>query len=204
MKPDRTLYPHTVAVFIFALFLPYIGPHFLAFSPNSVDNIELFQSCFLLFGAIFTWFYIKPLRCDKERRIFWLWSISWWILLFGRGVDWGRIYLPDVPRIYFRAISVVLIAITVLMLLHPAIRREIVRRFRTETIPVWDAGLVVVYFLIADTIEHHRLLSFLFLYDVQYKDLMEELYELPFMFSLFFVAFYLQKREKRVSSVCYS
>ncbi|MCV9878319.1 hypothetical protein [Brenneria izbisi] len=203
MKPDRTLYLHTVAIFILALCLPYAGPHFFAFNQNTVDNIELFQSFFLLFGAIFTWFYVKPLRCERERGIFWLWSINWWILLFGRGINWGRNYFPEMPRAYFRAISVVLIGIVLLMLLLPSVRREIVRRFCTEMLPVWDIGLMVAYFLISDTIEHHRLLSFLFVYDVRYKDLMEELYELPFMFSLFFTAFYLQKREKSVSSVCY-
>lgn len=176
MKPDRTLYPHTAVIFIFASSLPYTGPHFLAFSQNTVDIIESFQSFFLLFGAIFTWFYIKPLRCERERCIFWLWSISWWVLLFGRGINWGRSYLPEVPKSYFRAVSVVLIGITLLMLLLPAVRREIVRRLRTETLPVWDLGLTAAYFLISDAIEHYRLLSFLFVYNVRYKDLMEELY----------------------------
>ncbi|MEC5343993.1 hypothetical protein ABRZ24_15465 [Brenneria populi] len=204
MKPDRTLYPHTVVIFIFAFFLPYAGPHFLTFSQHTVDIVESFQSFFLLFGAIFTWLYIKPFCCERERCIFWLWSISWWILLFGRGISWGRNYLPEAPRGYFRAISVVLIGITLLMPLLPSLRRDIVRRFRTERFPVWDMGLTAAYFLISDAIEHHRLLGFLFVYDVRYKDLMEELYELPFMFSLFFIAFYLQQQEKRVSSVCYS
>ncbi|MFC3396753.1 hypothetical protein [Brenneria rubrifaciens] len=196
MKLDRSISSHTVAIFLFALFLPYIGHHSYAARQEVINVVELLQSLLLLFGALFTWFYIKPLRCKRDKRIFWLWSISWWVLLFARGISWGRDYFPDFPRSYFRVISVVLIGITLLMFLLPSLRREIVRRVRTEVMPVWDGGLMVVYFLISDTIEHHRLLSFLFVYDTQYKDLMEELYELPFIFSLFFVAFYLQKRDR--------
>ncbi|MCL2894202.1 hypothetical protein [Brenneria tiliae] len=200
MKLDRTPYFHTVVIFLFALFLPYIGQHVLPASQEFLDSIELFQSFWLLFGAIFTWFYIKPLRCERDKRIFWLWSISLWLVLFGRGISWGRNYLPDAPRIYFRAISVVLIGVPLLMLLLPSIRREIIRRLQTETLPVWDIGLMVSCYLISDVIEHQRLLAFLFVYDERYKNMMEELYELPFMLSLFFITFFLQKKE-RASSV---
>ncbi|RLM28286.1 hypothetical protein BIY29_00730 [Brenneria alni] len=204
MKLDHKLYLHTVAIFLFALFLPYIGHNILTSSQEIVEFIELFQSLWLLFGALFTWFYIKTLQDDRDKQIFWLWSVIWWLLLFGRGINWGRNYLPDVPKSYFRLVSVVLIGITVLMLILPAVRREIIRRFRTEAFPVWDGVLMVVYFLISDTIEHHRLLSFLFVYDVRYRNLMEELYELPFMFSLFFIVFYLQQKERQVSALYYS
>ncbi len=55
----------------------------------------------------------------------------------------------------------------------------------------------MLYFVIVDTIEHHRLFAFLFVYDTARTDLLEELFELPFMFSLFAVVFLLQRNDKQ-------
>lgn len=198
MKFDKTLYPHTVAIVVFAASLLYTGNRLFTAQNQAVQAIETFQSLWLLFGALFTWCYTKPLRCNTGAKLFWLWSISWWILLFGRGISWGRDYFPDEPKLYFRAISIVLIGITACALLLPVIRREILRRLRQERLPLWDILLLVLYFIVVDTIEHHRLLAFLFVYDSARTDLLEELFELPFMFSLFAVAFLLQRNEKQV------
>lgn len=197
MKFDKTLYPHTVAIALFAVSLLYTGNKLFSAQNQAVLAVETFQSLWLLFGALFTWCYIRPLRCNSEAKFFWLWSISWWLLLFGRGISWGRDYFPDEPKLYFRIISIVLIGVTMCALLLPVIRREIIRRLRQERLPLWDILLLVLYFVIVDTIEHHRLLAFLFVYDTSHTDLLEELFELPFMFSLFAVAFLLQRNEKQ-------
>lgn len=200
MKFDKTLYPHTVAIAIFAISLLYTGNWLFSAQSQAVLAIETFQSLWLLFGALFTWCYIRPLRRETAAKCFWLWSISWWILLFGRGISWGRDYFPDEPKLYFRIISLVLIGVTACALLLPVIRREIIRRFRQESLPVWDILLLVLYFVIVDTIEHRRLFAFLFVYDTARTDLLEELFELPFMFSLFAIAFLLQRNEKQTGT----
>lgn len=119
-------------------------------------------------------------------------------MLLGRSTSWGRDYFPDEPRILFRGISVILIAALVLpVCLSASLRREIARRLREEPLPVWLFALTACSFLISDTVEHHRLLAPLFLHDVNYTDLIEELYELPFMAGLFFITLGFMRKDKR-------
>ena len=200
MKLDKRFYPHTVAILIFALALLYSGNYLFPAQTALVTIVESIQSLLLLSGALFTWCYVKPLLCDRPRRVFWLWSISWWALLFGRGISWGRDYFPEVPKLYFRLISILLIGIMLAMLLLPVLRQEIARRWRTEPIPLWDSLLLVIYFLIVDTVQHHRRLAFLFVSDALRTDMIEEFIELPFMLSLFFIAYFLQKKDKQAIS----
>ena len=120
------------------------------------------------------------------------------MVLLGRGISWGRDFFPEVNKIYFRTISVVLIGTLLLMLLIPALRKDIATRFKYQSIPLWTVLLMVVSFLISDTIEHHRLLSPLFIRDRQYQDLLEELYELPFMLCLFSVAYDIMRSDKKL------
>ncbi|MGX8941850.1 hypothetical protein ACWWJF_17735 [Symbiopectobacterium sp. Eva_TO] len=112
IKLDKTLYPHTVAIAIFGISLLYNGNRLFSAQSQAVMVIETFQSLWLLFGSLFTWCYIRPLRRETAAKSFWLWSISWWILLFGRGISWGRDYFPDEPKLYFRIIYIVLIGVT--------------------------------------------------------------------------------------------
>ncbi|KES14152.1 hypothetical protein GASC598I20_000410, partial [Gilliamella apicola SCGC AB-598-I20] len=58
-------------------------------------------------------------------------------MLFGRGISWGRDFFPDVPRFYYKIIASIIMAIPILTIFLPPIRREIARRYRDETIPVW-------------------------------------------------------------------
>ncbi|MGX8941487.1 hypothetical protein ACWWJF_15195 [Symbiopectobacterium sp. Eva_TO] len=76
---------------------------------------------------------------------------------------------------------------TACALLLPVIHREVIRRFRQESLPVWDILLLVLYFVIVDTIEHHRLFAFLFVYDTARTDLLEELFELTSLYTSLFV-----------------
>jgi hypothetical protein len=160
--------------------------------------IENGQALWLLSGALFSAWYIRPLSRPQGAKQFWLWAVIWWVVLLGRSTSWGRDYFPAEPRVLFRGISVMLIAALVLpVFLSASLRREITRRLREEPLPVWLFALTGCSFLISDTVEHHRLLAPLFLHDVKYTDLIEELYELPFMAGLFFITLGFMQKEKR-------
>ena len=60
---------------------------------------------------------------------------------------------------------------------------------------MWTCTLVVITFLLADTVEHHRLLSPIFLHDLNYQDLIEELFETPFILGLLLISLDLMKQD---------
>lgn len=199
MKTDNTLSPVTALLAVATLLFPLLAIWQIPLADgNVVLAIEDLQSLWLLFGAAFTWVWMKPKTLAPQKKQFWLWSIVWWVVLFGRGISWGRDFFPEVPKIYFRTISVILIGTLVLMLLLPELRREIAVKMKSATLPTWTVILMVVSFLISDTIEHHRLLAPLFIRDPNYQDLLEEMYEIPFMLCLFIVAFSLMRSDKQI------
>jgi len=201
-----TLKTQFSAAALFLLLLAVLFPfaadlHFPLLHGKVVDWIENGQALWLLFGAVFTAAYIKPLSLDNGARQFWLWAVVWWVVLLGRSTSWGRVYFPEDPKWVFRIISVLLIAGLVLpVFLSSVLRKEIAQKLRTAEIPVWMVIIVVLTFLISDAVEHHRLIAPLFLHVKQYQDLIEELYEIPFMVGLFFITWDLMKSEKRASA----
>ncbi|WES70283.1 hypothetical protein [Superficieibacter sp. HKU1] len=167
-----------------------------------VEWIENGQALWLLFGAVFTALYIKPLSLETGSRQFWLWAVVWWLVLLGRSTSWGRDYFPHEPKMLFRTISVILIAALALpLILSSTLRKEIALKFRTAEVPLWMVLIVVITFLISDSVEHHRLIAPLFLHVRQYQDLIEELYEIPFMVGLFLITWDLMKSEKRETAL---
>lgn len=116
--------------------------------------------------------------------------------MFGRSISWGRDYFPEVPKVYFRAVSIVLIAPVVFMLFSRHLRAEIVRKFKSVSLPLWVLILSVVGLIAADSIEHGRAISFIFLHDVAYKDFMEEMYEFPLILGLFMMTLHIMKQDK--------
>lgn len=161
-----------------------------------VKMIEALQAFMLLLSAIFTYWYMKPLQRESGSKYFWIWAVLWWVVLFGRSISWGRDYFPDVPKPYFRAISVCLIAPLVLMLGSSVLRQEIARQARRISIPVWAVLLTLVGLVISDSIEHARLIAPIFVMDAHYKDLMEELYEFPLIVGLFLAAYHVMQKDK--------
>ncbi|ATF49809.1 hypothetical protein CO701_12035 [Citrobacter werkmanii] len=160
--------------------------------------IENGQALWLLFGAIFTLGYIRPLSRPEGEKQFWLWAAVWWLVLLGRSTSWGRDYFPEHPKLLFRTISVVFIAVIILpVLLSKRLRQDIARRVRNEPLPIWLLAITTCAFLISDTVEHHRLLSPLFLHNAHYGDLIEELYELPFMVGLFLMNLGFMRQDKK-------
>lgn len=182
-----------VLIVIFPFFADFHVPLFDGFL---VTVIEALQATLLLLCAIFTYFYMKPFQLENGQKQFWLWAIFWWILLFGRSTSWGRDYFPDVPREYFRVISVFVIAPVVFMLFSSHLRGEIANKFKKAVFPAWAIVISVLGLVIADSVEHGRLIAPIFLHDVQYGDLIEELYEFPLIIGLFLIAFSLMKQDK--------
>ncbi|MCS2163390.1 hypothetical protein MUU47_20095 [Scandinavium sp. H11S7] len=163
---------------------------------HTVTMIENSQAILLLLGAVLTFSYMKPFQLTEGSRKFWLWSVLWWVVLLGRSTSWGRDYFPELPKAVFRSISVILIASLVLSyLLSSQLRKAIAVRFKTWSIPLWTCMLVVTTFLLADTVEHHRLLSPIFLHDLNYQDLIEELFETPFILGLLLISLDFMKQD---------
>ncbi|MCS2158354.1 hypothetical protein MUU48_15795 [Scandinavium sp. H11S7] len=163
---------------------------------HTVTMIENSQAILLLLGAVLTFSYMKPFQLTEGSRKFWLWSVLWWVVLLGRSTSWGRDYFPELPKAVFRSISVILIASLVLpYLLSSQLRKAIAVRFKTWSIPLWTCMLVVTTFLLADTVEHHRLLSPIFLHDLNYQDLIEELFETPFILGLLLISLDFMKQD---------
>lgn len=162
-----------------------------------VRSIENIQAFLLLCFAIISYLYMRPLQLENGKKQFWIWAVLWWLLLFGRSTSWGRDYFPAVPKIDFRVISVILIGAVAFMLFSSHLRQEIVHKFKTVTLPLWSVLLTLAGLLISDDIEHSRFLSSVFLHDLAYKDLMEELYEFPLIIGLFVISFYVMKRDKQ-------
>lgn len=198
MKLDTRITSITVLLVLAAIVIPFTADWHLPLLDGVVVTwIENGQALWLLFGALFTAWYIKPLSRPEGAKQFWLWAVVWWLVLLGRSTSWGRAYFPDEPRIIFRVISVILIAALALpVFFSKTLRHEIVRRLREEPFPLWLFAVTAATFLISDAVEHHRLMAPVFLHNLQYADLIEELYELPFMLGLFLITLGFMQRER--------
>ena len=192
----RLTWPIVVIVVLCCLFPFFADLEVPLLDGAMVRYVENLQALLLLFGAIFSFFYIRPLQLQGGNKQFWLWAVLWWLLLFGRSTSWGRDYFPEVPKPYFRAISVMLIAPVVFMLFSPYLRKEIAKKLKYFTLPIWALMLAFSGLIISDAIEHERAIDALFLRDIQYKDLMEELYEFPLILGLLFITYHLMKQDK--------
>ncbi|ASG55016.1 hypothetical protein DUQ00_06375 [Salmonella bongori] len=199
MKFDTRLNSSALLLALAAVVIPFTADWQVPLLSGVVVRwIENGQALWLLFGALFTTWYIRPFSRPEGAKQFWLWAVIWWVVLLGRSTSWGRDYFPGEPHILFRTISVLLIAALVLPLLFSAgLRKEIVRRLREAPLPLWLFAVTACSYLISDTVEHHRLLSPIFLHNAHYTDLIEELYEVPFMIGLFMVTLGFMRQDKQ-------
>ena len=197
MKFDTRLTASVVLLAGLSVLFPFAADwHVPLLGGVVVAWIENGQAVWLLCGALFTVWYIRPLSRPEGEKQFWLWAALWWVVLLGRSTSWGRVYFPQVPHIVFKIISVILIGALLLSLLSRNLRSEIKRRMKEQPIPLWLLVVTVATFLISDTIEHHRLLAPLFVRDLHYADMMEELYETPFMIGLLLMTHYFMRADK--------
>lgn len=176
---------------LFPLLPVLVDPLLVGTAVRSIENI---QAVLLLGIAIFTLCYMRPWDMPNGQKQFWFWAACWWLLLFGRSISWGRDYFPEIPKIYFRGISVILIGSVVFMLFSPHLRQEIKHQFKRFSIPVWALLLAFSGLVISDSIEHLRLMHSLFLTDLHYQSFVEELYEFPLIIGLFLTTFPLMQQ----------
>ena len=196
MKFDYQLPPMVVGLIICCFIFPVLpGYHFPLMEGLTVTAAESIQALLLFGFAIFSFLYIRPYNLSHGQSKFWLWSVAWWIMLFGRSISWGRDYFPDVPKVYFRGISILMIAPVVFMLGSKALRHEISYKFRHSALSFWALLLVLISLVISDGIEHGRPMVSLVLSDPAYKDLLEELYEFPLIIGLFLIAWPLMQQD---------
>ncbi len=197
MQVDTRLSWPIFVILILCIIFPFFdGIQFTFLGDSEVRLIENIQAFMLLFFAIFSYFYMRPFELKQGQRQFWLWAILWWLMLFGRSTSWGRDYFPEVPKIYFRCISIVMIGSVVLTLFQSNLRQEIAHKFKTAAIPIWGLVAAFLGLIISDAIEHHRYISTFILTEASNKSLMEELYEFPLILGLFMVAYGLMKEDK--------
>lgn len=183
---------------ILCLLFPFLADLQLPlFDGATVRVIEDIQALLLLSFAVISYSYMRPMRLPETKKYFWLWAVMWWLLLFGRSTSWGRDYFPDVPKIYFRGISIVLIGSVVCMLAAKPLRVEIMHKFKSASIPAWSILLAILGLIISDAIEHSRIYGEIFLHQAAYKDLMEELYEFPLIIGLFMVTWNIMRQDKQ-------
>ena len=200
MKFDFQLPVSILVMMICCLIFPFLPSlHLPLLGGMTVTAVESIQALMLFGFAVFSFFYIRPFELSKGQKQFWLWSVAWWIMLFGRSTSWGRDYFPEVPKIYFRGISVLVIAPVVFMLFLAPLRQEIAYKFKHVSLPIWALLLAFIGLLMSDGIEHNRFFTHFIFTDFIYKDLMEELYEFPLIIGLFLVAYPLMKQDCAVT-----
>lgn len=202
MKFDKRLTPATIVLAVFSVLIPFFADFSFPLDHGvSVLCIENAQALWLFFGFIFTLRFAYKEQLSAGPKSFWLWAALWWLVLLGRSTSWGRVYFPEEPHLLFRLISVLLIGALVLSVFFSSpLRKEIISRLRNETLLIWTFALVVLTFLISDSVEHHRMIAHFFLHKPAYQDLIEELYEIPFMVGLFCVTYDLMQRQKAATA----
>lgn len=203
-KLDFHFYKSSIFIIILGIFFYIVGNYYIPlYNGLAVTLIEHIQSLFLLSMCLYTWHYAKRVTSTPDIHMFWIWTIFWWFMLFGRGISWGRDFFPGVPRFYYKIIATIIIAMPLITLFLPTIRREIARRYKFEKIPFWHIFLAFLFLGIADIAEHYRIgHQFLVIYKER-KDLIEELMEVPCLLCLALTTFYMQNNEqKRLNLSC--
>jgi len=163
----------------------------------TVQYIEMGQAIYLLTMMFYSGYIAYTFQQQPAIAKFWLWTVLWWLLLFERSISWGRDFWPDVPKIYYRLLSIVFIALPLITLCLPTIRQEIARRWRYEAIPIWYIIFMCLFFLLADAAEHHRFGYSLLVWDSYKQDLIEELLEIPCLLAIGAMSVYLQNRDRK-------
>ncbi|PWD81499.1 hypothetical protein DC083_03365 [Ignatzschineria ureiclastica] len=162
-------------------------------STYSLPIIEIGQLILLIAGAFVSLYFATK---DHTNRIFWLWAMIWWLILAGRSINWGRLYIPGYPREYYRAIGATLILFLSFPFWNQRYRRSFLTTLKTYGIPCKIIVTLAILFLMIDQIEQQRLI-FQWLKDSippVNTELLEEIVELFFIVCLFeCIRFYRRK-----------
>lgn len=195
---DFKLYKNSILVLILVVLFFLLGNYIIPlYNGITVKVVEHIQSLMLLAMMGYVYYFVRTYLKVAAHKQFWFWTLFWWLMILGRGISWGRDYLPDSPRIIFKTIAVILVAIPFLAMFLPTIRQEIARRYRHEMIPVWSILLVFICFGFSDIIEHNRVGYSLFVVFPEKGDLLEELMEIPCFISLMATVYYLLNQDRQ-------
>ena len=100
-KLDFHFYKSSFFILFLGVFLYIFGNFYIPlYNGLTVTLIEHLQSLFLLFMCGYTFYYAKRVQHHATLYKFWIWTIFWWFMLFGRGISWGRDFYPNVPRLW--------------------------------------------------------------------------------------------------------
>lgn len=154
----------------------------------TVTIIEQVQALWLLFCSIYAFKLFKLNRLHQHHAAIALWLAAIWWLLLGRSLAWGRDYFPDLPRLYFQPFAVILVLLPIYLLCRRDTRAQMKQLWLTFRWPVWLCLMTCLLFIVAQVIESERMFRPLHLdIDSGRRDLIEELFETPFMFFLFMI-----------------
>lgn len=92
----------------------------------------------------------------------------------------------------------VVIAPVVFMLFSSKLRAEIAYKVCFVRFPFWYLMIAIVSLFFADCVEHHRIIGSWLLTDIASQDVVEELYETPFIFALFSAALFFMQQDRPV------
>lgn len=176
-------------------FLITLSGSFLLYStflntPNIVTIIEHFQLLILSLGFLIS-LYFTLSKCHQKH--FWLWTSIWWLILFGRSINWGRLYFPDYPRSFFHIIAAIIILGVIVPFLIPKARYEIITFIKKVGLPFKQLILLIMIYALIDQIDNSRSLFGWFRSYITIIDplLLEESIEVFFITGLFsFMSFY--------------
>lgn len=99
MKFDTRLTSSALVLALVALVIPFTANwHVPLLNGVVVLWIENGQALWLLFGALFTARYIRPLSRPDGAKQFWLWAVVWWLVLLGRSTSWGATTFLIIPK----------------------------------------------------------------------------------------------------------
>lgn len=183
---------YSLLLLIMILVVPLIQS--LQINPAWINYVEDSQTLFLLFCFLFTLICTLTSKMQGSKYVFWLWASLWWLVLLGRDQNWGRQTIPGFPLVIYHTIGWVLISSLIVMLFCSRLRTGIKECFQ-QPFPVWNFILATISFLLADAVERGRWIAHFVLYQANYDELVEELYEVPFMLALFSVSVILQLRD---------
>ncbi len=191
---------------LLALMLSPILYYFLEPLTSSLQIIENAQLLLLLTGSAVS---IRFAIEQKSDRLFWLWAALWWILLFGRSINWGRLYFPGFPREYYRLIGVFITLMLLLPWLIAQYRQSLMNVIRRAGIPYKTLLMLVTIFLMVDQVEQNRMLfqSISSFVPFHNTELLEEIIESFFVVGLFeCIRYYRVKitNSKQDSPICFN
>lgn len=191
---------------LLALSLSPILYYFLEPLTSSLQIIENAQLFLLLAGSAIS---IRLAVEQKSDRLFWLWAALWWILLFGRSINWGRLYFPGFPREYYRLIGLFISLMLLLPWFITQYRQSLMNIVHRAGIPYKILMMLAAIFLMVDQVEQNRMLfqsisSFISFHNTE---LLEEIIESFFIIGLFECIIYYRTRitnSKQDSQICFN